>query len=137
MSSSNADIVPPRTGVCSSKRVVVEENPVTLPTDELISRQGMSCIRKHVPIIITGLKVIVQGGHVTLQGRVRLAFLSSRAEKIVRELPGVTGLTNQIVVVPPSVASTDVNDSAHLHTRSATALTLLRSTTGTTASGSV
>jgi osmotically-inducible protein OsmY len=137
MSSSNAGIVPPRTGVCSSKRVVVEEYPVALPTDELISRHGMSCIRKHVPIVITGLKVIVQGGHVTLQGRVNLAFLSSRAEKIVRELPGVTGLTNQIVVVPPSVASTACNDSAHLHTRSATAFTLLRSTTGIAASGSV
>jgi len=136
MSSSNADIVPPRPGVCSSKPVVVEENPVTLPTDELISRQGLSCIRKHVPIVINGLKVIVQGGHVTLQGRVSLAFLSSRAEKIVRELPGVTGLTNQILVVPPSVASTDSNDSAHLHTRSATAPTLLRSTTGIAASGS-
>lgn len=102
--------------------------------DELISRHGVSCIRKHVPIVINGLKVIVQGGHVTLQGRVSLAFLSSRAEKLVRELPGVTGLTNQIVVTPPSVASTESNDSALAHTRSATAATLLRSTTGTLAS---
>jgi len=102
-------------------------------TDELISRHGVSCIRKHVPIVINGLKVIVQGGHVTLQGRVSLAFLSTRAEKLVRELPGVTGLTNQIVVTPPSVASTESIDSAQLHTRSATAATLLRSTTGTLA----
>ena len=109
---------------------------MTLPSDELISRQGMSCIRKHVPIVINGLKVIVHGGHVTLQGRVSLAFLSSRAEKIVRELPGVTGLTNQIRVVPPSVANTDSSGSAHLHTRSATAPTLLRSTTGMVASTS-
>jgi osmotically-inducible protein OsmY len=103
-------------------------------TDELISRHGVSCIRKHVPIVINGLKVIVQGGHVTLQGRVSLAFLRTRAEKLVRELPGVTGLTNQIVVTPPSVASTESIDSAQLHTRSATAATLLRSTTGTLAS---
>ena len=103
-------------------------------TDELISRHGVSCIRKHVPIVINGLKVIVQGGYVTLQGRVSLAFLSTRAEKLVRELPGVTGLTNQIVVTPPSVASTESIDSAQLHMRSATAATLLRSTTGTLAS---
>jgi len=103
-------------------------------TDELISRHGVSCIRKHVPIVINGLKVIVQGGHVTLQGRVSLAFLSSRAEKLVRELPGVTGLTNQIVVTPPSVANTESSDSALAHTRSATVSTLLRSTTGTVAS---
>ena len=96
----------------------------------------MSSIRKHVPIVINGLKVIVQAGHVTLQGRVSLAFLSSRAEKVVRELPGVTGLTNQIVVTPLSVTSTDSNDSAHWHTRSATAPALLRSTTGTPAPGS-
>jgi osmotically-inducible protein OsmY len=102
--------------------------------DELISRQGVSCIRKHVPIVIKDLKVIVQGGHVTLQGRVSLAFLSSRAEKLMRELPGVTGLTNQIVVTPPSVANTESNGSALAHTRSATIATLLRSTTGTVAS---
>jgi osmotically-inducible protein OsmY len=103
-------------------------------TDELISRHGVSCIRKHVPIVINGLKVIVQGGHVTLQGRVSLAFLSTRAEKLVRELPGVTGLTNQIVVTPPSAASTDSSGSAQLHTRSATVSTLLRSTTRMVAS---
>ena len=108
---------------------------MALMTDELISRHGLSRIRKHVPIVINGLKVIVQGGHVTLQGRVSLAFLSSRAEKLVRELPGVTGLTNQIVVTPSSVASTESNNSALAHTRSATAATLLRSTTGTVASG--
>src|ERR1700761_732324 len=115
-------------------RVVVLEMLVAQMTDELISRHGVSCIRKNVPIVINGLKVIVQGGHVTLQGRVSLAFLSSRAEKLVRELPGVTGLTNQIVVTPPSIASTDSNDSAQVPTRSATAATLLRSTTGTAAS---
>jgi hypothetical protein len=108
---------------------------VALLTDELISRDGVICIRKHVPIVISGLKVIVQGGHVTLHGHVSLAFLSSRAEKIVRELPGVTGLTNHIVVTPPNVAKTDSMDSARAHTRSATASMLLRSTTGTPAPG--
>ena len=92
--------------------LVVQERPVAQLTDELISRHGVSCIRKHVPIVISGLKVIVQAGHVTLQGRVSLAFLSTRAEKLVRELPGVTGLTNQIVVTPASAANTESNDSA-------------------------
>lgn len=73
---------------------------MTLPTDEAISRHGALSIRKHVPIVIGGLKVIVQRGHVTLQGRATLDFLKSRAEKVVRELPGVTGLTNDIVVSP-------------------------------------
>ena len=108
---------------------------MALPNDELISRNGVTSIRKHVPIVISGLKVIVQDGHVTLQGRVSLAFLSSRAEKIVRQLPGVTGLTNHIVVTPPSVASTDSMDCARSQTRSATASMLLRSTTGTPAPG--
>jgi osmotically-inducible protein OsmY len=128
MSWHSGAIVPRRRLVC---RVVEQEIVVAQLTDELISRHGVSCIRKHVPIVINGLKVIVQGGHVTLQGRVSLAFLSTRAEKLVRELPGVTGLTNQIVVTPPSVANTESSDSAHLHTRSATAATLLRSTTAT------
>jgi osmotically-inducible protein OsmY len=132
MSWHSGVIVPRRRLVC---RVVEQEIVVAQLTDELISRHGVSCIRKHVPIVINGLKVIVQGGHVTLQGRVSLAFLSTRAERLVRELPGVTGLTNQIVVTPASVANTESSDSAHLHTRSATASTLLRSTTATLASG--
>jgi osmotically-inducible protein OsmY len=78
----------------------------------------------------------VAPGDVTLQGRVSLAFLSSRAEKIVRQLPGVTGLTNHIVVTPPSAARTESIDSARLHTRSATASVSLRSTTGTPELGS-
>ncbi len=108
---------------------------MALPNDELISQDGVSSIRKHVPIVIGGLKVIVRDGHVTLQGRVSLAFLSSRAEKIVRQLPGVTGLTNHIVVTPPSAARTDSMDCARSQTRSATASMLLRSTTGTPAPG--
>jgi len=131
MSSSNGIIVLPE----SSNRVV-KEDPVAQLTDELISRHGVNSIRKHVPIVISGLKVIVQAGHVTLQGRVSLAFLSTRAEKIVRELPGVTGLTNQIVVTPVSATNTESNNSAFAHARSATASTLLRSTTGTVASSS-
>src|ERR1700751_1266718 len=106
MSLHSAGIVPPRQ-VCSHSPVVPEIR-VALPTDELICRDGLTSIRKHVPIVISGLKVIVQSGHVTLQGRVNLAFLSSRAEKIVRQLPGVTGLTNHIVVTPlANIARTD------------------------------
>jgi hypothetical protein len=73
---------------------------MALPTDELLSRAAAASIRKHVPIVIDALKVIVQAGYVTLHGHVNLAFLSSRAEKVVRELPGVTGLANNIVVTP-------------------------------------
>jgi len=73
---------------------------MALPTDELLSRAAAASIRKHVPIVIDALKVIVQAGYVTLHGHVNLAFLSSRAEKVVRELPGLTGITNNIVVTP-------------------------------------
>src|SRR5690349_20260914 len=113
MSSSNGLTVPP-----GSSNRVVKEAPVTRLTDELISRHGMNSIRKHVPIVISGLKVIVQAGHVTLQGRASLPFLSTRAERIVRELPGVTGLTNQIVVTPVSAANTESRNSAFAQTRS-------------------
>src|SRR3954471_9738805 len=130
MSSSNGTTVLP------GSSNVMKEDPVAQLTDELISRHGRNSIRKHVPIVIRGLKVLVQAGDVTLQGRVSLAFLSTRAEKIVRELPGVTGLTNQIVVTPVSATNTDSNDSAFAHARSATAPRLLRSTTGTAASNS-
>jgi osmotically-inducible protein OsmY len=131
MSCSNGITVLP-----DSSNRVVREDPVAQLTDELISRHGVNSIRKHVPIVSSGLKVIVQAGHVTLQGRVSLGFLSTRAEKIMRELPGVTGLTNQIVVTPVSASNTDCNDSAFAHTRSATAATLLRSTTGSAVSDS-
>lgn len=131
MSSSNGAIVLPE-----SPNRVVKEDSVAQLTDELISRHGLNSIRRHVPIVISGLKVIVQSGHVTLQGRVSLAFLSTRAEKIVRGLPGVRGLTNQIVVTPASATNTESNGSALAHTRSATASRLLRSTAGTAASSS-
>src|SRR5579871_5155414 len=100
MSLLDADIVPPPTEVCSFSPVAAENRVDPLQSDELISRAGLASIRRYVPIVINGLKMTVQCGHVTLQGRVNLAFLSTRAEKVVRELAGVTGVTNQIVVTP-------------------------------------
>src|SRR4051812_42280144 len=129
MSSSNGT-----TALPGSSNRVVKEDTVAQLNDELISRHGRNSIRKHVPIVINGLKVIVQAGHVTLQGRGRLAVLSTSAEKNGRGLPGVTGLTKQIVVIPVRAPNTKSNDSAFAHTRSATAARLLRSTTGTAAS---
>ena len=71
-----------------------------MPSDEFISSRGMISIRREVPIVIDGLKVIVHLGHVTLQGQVDLSFLRMRAEKVMRAVPGVLGVTNEIVVTP-------------------------------------
>jgi osmotically-inducible protein OsmY len=77
-------------------------------SDESISRCGLNWIRREVPIVIGGLKVIVHLGHVTLRGHVDLEFLRVRAEKVVRAVPGVVGVTNEIAVTPRRVTGTNL-----------------------------
>jgi osmotically-inducible protein OsmY len=66
--------------------------------DDILSYRGRFAIRRNVPIVISQPKVIVHRGHVTLKGHALVAFMRSRAERVVRHLEGVKGVTNEITV---------------------------------------
>lgn len=52
-----------------------------------------------VPGASTGVHAHVEHGYVTLTGTLRWAAESEEAERVVRQIPGVRGVINSIVVV--------------------------------------
>jgi hyperosmotically inducible periplasmic protein len=52
--------------------------------------------------IFDNLQYKVDGSKVTLMGQVRDAILKDSAEKAVKKIEGVEGVTNQIEILPPS-----------------------------------
>jgi len=91
-------------------RAVVNELTVRLPyaserTDEDIAQAALNSLKWSVLIPSDRIKVKVSKGWVTLEGSVDWQFQKTAAEKAVRKLYGVLGVTNLIEVkAKPSTA---------------------------------
>ena len=86
-------------------RAVANEIEVKLPslserTDEDIARAAADALRWNVYIPADKVKVRVDNGWVTLTGEVEWNYQRDAAERAVRNLYGVRGVSNQIVVKP-------------------------------------
>ncbi len=69
-------------------------------TDPEITRAAVLAIRSGTPAISENIKVLVHHGRVTLEGKVEWYYLKETAERVVRGLRGVTGVTNSIRIEP-------------------------------------
>jgi osmotically-inducible protein OsmY len=93
-------------------RAVANEIDVKLPgssriTDEDIATAAVNALRSNVAVPADRVKVTVNKGWVTLEGEVEWQYQRIAAENAVRYLPGVTGVTN-LIVVKPRAAPTDL-----------------------------
>jgi osmotically-inducible protein OsmY len=93
-------------------KAVVNSLEVRLPTasertDEDIARAAVEALRWNVLVPADRIKVKVSKGWVTLEGSVDWQYQKEAAEKAVRKLYGVTGVSN-LVTVAPKVSSTAV-----------------------------
>jgi osmotically-inducible protein OsmY len=101
----------------ASKRVygvkaVVNELEIKLPgsgkrTDEDIAAAALSALKSNVLVPSDKIKVMVSKGWVKLEGQVEWQYEKDAAERAVRYLTGVLGLTNAITV-KPRVTPTEV-----------------------------
>jgi len=71
------------------------------PSDPEIAREAVSALARILPGLRDSLKVIVNQGHVTLEGSAPLYFQREQAESILKGLEGVKNITNDISVLPP------------------------------------
>lgn len=69
-------------------------------TDPEITRTAVQAIRSTVPAVSENIKVLVHHGHITLEGQVEWFYLKEDAERAVRGLRGVSGVTNSISIQP-------------------------------------
>jgi osmotically-inducible protein OsmY len=69
-------------------------------TDPEVTRAAVEAIRSRVPAASESVKVLVHHGFVNLEGVVEWFYLKEDAERAVRGLRGVSGVTNSIRVEP-------------------------------------
>src|SRR4051812_35151667 len=86
-------------------RAVANELDVKLPegsrrTDEDIAAAAVNALRWNILVPADKIKVTVSKGWITLEGEVNWQFQRAAAERAVRDLPGVVGVSNYIVVKP-------------------------------------
>jgi osmotically-inducible protein OsmY len=100
-------------------RAVANELDVKLPgsskrTDEDIAAAAVNALRSNLSVPADKIKVIVSSGWVTLEGEVEWQYQRDAAERAVRYLPGVTGVSNLITVrfrVPPPEFRAKIEDA--------------------------
>ena len=68
--------------------------------DPEIARAAVGTIKFELPLSAESVKVLVNQGHVTLEGSVQWNFQRERIEGAVRRLRGVTAVNNQITIRP-------------------------------------
>lgn len=78
-----------------------------LYSDDAIAGRVANLLDWDVAIPKGAIKVKVEGGLVTLSGDVEWAFQRVAAERGIRRLPGVRGLSN-MVMIKPRVAASDI-----------------------------
>ncbi len=71
-----------------------------LPTDQELKGRIQSILQWQPDIDPAGIDVAVQGGWVTLRGRVDACWRRSRVERLVFSVYGIIGLDNQLAVRP-------------------------------------
>lgn len=96
-------------------RAVAEELVVKLPfsskrTDTEIAHAAVNALTWNTEVPADRLKVIVEGGWVTLSGEVDYQFQKSAADEVVRCLKGVIGMSNAITVKHAQASAAQVSD---------------------------
>jgi len=97
----------------SGVKAVSDELAVKLPgdferSDADIARAAVNALDWNVSVPRNRVKVVVEHGRITLEGEVRFHYERVAAERAVRNLIGVTGVSNVISVRPPKVSANDV-----------------------------
>lgn len=93
-------------------KAVVNDLEVKLPgssqrTDEDIAASAVAALKADILVPADKIKVTVSKGWVKLEGEVEWQFEREEAEKAIRNLPGVMGVSN-LIAVKPRVSPTEV-----------------------------
>jgi osmotically-inducible protein OsmY len=81
--------------------------PATERSDVDIAKAAIDALKWNVMVPAEDLKVKVEKGWVTLTGEVRWDYQRRAAERAIRDLPGVKGIVN-LIVVKPKVEPQDI-----------------------------
>ncbi len=77
-------------------------------SDVDIARAALQALALSASVPKDRIKVRVENGWVTLEGKVEWQYQRDHAENALRLLPGVRGVNNQVILEPPSVRVAEV-----------------------------
>jgi osmotically-inducible protein OsmY len=83
--------------------IVVRLGEAEKATDPEIARAALAALKSELPSYCENIKILVDNGHVRLEGKVGWHFQRERAEAAVRRVKGVSTLGNHISIVPMAV----------------------------------
>jgi osmotically-inducible protein OsmY len=75
--------------------------------DPVIARDALAAIKRELPAFEDKIKILVRNGRITLEGQVDWWYQYSTADRAVRHVRGVVGVSN-LLTVKPAVAPADV-----------------------------
>jgi osmotically-inducible protein OsmY len=87
--------------------IQVRVSHIARTTDPEIAREAVAALKSELPSAWEKIQVLVDSGHVRLEGTVEWHFMRERAEAALRRVSGVLSLRNHIVIAP-TVAAADV-----------------------------
>jgi len=99
-----------------AEEIEVRLTPNMTRTDDQIAAAGLESLSWDVSVPKDKVKVKVEKGWVTLSGEVNSHFEKDAAERDIRRLFGVVGVSNQIVIKPhvrPSDVAERIKDALH------------------------
>jgi osmotically-inducible protein OsmY len=85
----------------------IQVKPATERTDPEIAAEAVKALQREMPSTSNTIKVVVKNGHLTLEGELEWNFQKQSAERAVRSITGVKGVTNAILV-KPTVNATEI-----------------------------
>ncbi|PCE34192.1 BON domain-containing protein [Burkholderia ubonensis] len=90
------------TGMPAASAVESAAAPVSArKANRALRRQVYAAIAKHKKISAGNISIVVRGGAVTLNGTVTDASQVNEVAEIVKGVPGVTSVTNKLIVQKP------------------------------------
>jgi len=87
-------------GTVDNDLTVKHPTHVAIPTDEELEANILSALRWYAEFDPSNIEATAAGGWVTLRGAVESYWQKVRAEEIVAPMTGVSGVTNELAVVP-------------------------------------
>ena len=99
----------------SGVKAIADDLKVKLPTafqrpDTEIAHAVVNALRSHIQVPDDRIKARIEGGWVTLEGDVEWQYQKNAAERAVRYLGGVVGVSNRIILKPKRVSTLEVGN---------------------------
>jgi len=86
----------------------MSKSQAQLQNDEEIARAALNALKRNIWVPSEDLQISVSNGLITLEGEVDYQYQRSEAERSLRELAGVNGVTNLIQTKKPSILQLEI-----------------------------